>query len=468
MPASGEVAKTISQIEGFEVSFVDDNGNVVDDAEIASYRYQRAAKKTWTLAQWRETRIEEEYPDLWLVAWRPDGKEAHGRTLLETLRHSHHEAEGDGLDDESDAPAADENGLKRKAASAEDAGGDLADIERTLWAAADKLRGSMDAAEYKHVVLGLIFLKYVSDAYSEVRAQLEDEIDEGADPDDIDEYRWRNVAWVPPPAQWRTLTAQARQPTIGSIVDKAMDELEALNPALRGVLPKDYARPALDQQRLGQLIDLLGDRDTPCVAGWAVTASAYLASDFDEVIGVTGFEQSLRNAIDCPALGDGGQVESRSVFELENSPILRCQLDRADRPTQFCQVILERRRRLLTASGRTEAPGVDEGPHCWVERAVALLAHPPGKPQNGPGFLREDLRLAGRKPVETRDLRVRPIGRHRAVDRIQPLFDQSPNRLAVTGVRDRAHAIVGAHRRSLQHDFFGSLTTADREAAEDG
>ncbi|MCY3586507.1 MAG: class I SAM-dependent DNA methyltransferase [Acidimicrobiaceae bacterium] len=259
MPASGEVAKTISQIEGFEVSFVDDNGNVVDDAEIASYRYQRAAKKTWTLAQWRETRIEEEYPDLWLVAWRPDGKEAHGRTLLETLRHSHHEAEGDGLDDESDAPAADENGLKRKAASAEDAGGDLADIERTLWAAADKLRGSMDAAEYKHVVLGLIFLKYVSDAYSEVRAQLEDEIDEGADPDDIDEYRWRNVAWVPPPAQWRTLTAQARQPTIGSIVDKAMDELEALNPALRGVLPKDYARPALDQQRLGQLIDLLGN-----------------------------------------------------------------------------------------------------------------------------------------------------------------------------------------------------------------
>ena len=141
----------------------------------------------------------------------------------------------------------------------DETGGDLADIERTLWAAADKMRGSMDAAEYKHVVLGLIFLKYVSDAFSEVRAQLEDEIDEGADPDDIDEYRWRNVAWVPPPAQWDTLVAQARQPTIGSIVDKAMDELEALNPALRGVLPKDYARPALDQERLGQLIDMLGN-----------------------------------------------------------------------------------------------------------------------------------------------------------------------------------------------------------------
>ncbi len=139
------------------------------------------------------------------------------------------------------------------------AGGDLADIQRTLWAAADKLRGSMDAAEYKHVVLGLIFLKYVSDAFGELREQLEAEIDEGADPDDVDEYRWRNVFWVPAPARWDVLAAQARQPHIGSIIDRAMDELEAMNPALDGVLPKDYARPALDQERLGQLIDLLGN-----------------------------------------------------------------------------------------------------------------------------------------------------------------------------------------------------------------
>ena len=271
MPVSGEVAKTISKIEGFEVSFVDDDGNIVDDADVASYRFQRAAKHTWTLAQWRESRIEAEYPEQWIVAWRPDGTEAHGRTLLETLRRSYDEAEWGGTDDESSVPAEVDDVAAPAATKSGDVGrhsgigdtegngGDLADIERTLWAAADKLRGSMDAAEYKHVVLGLIFLKYVSDAYSEMRAQLEDEIDEGADPDDIDEYRWRNVAWVPPPAQWDTLVAQARQPTIGSIVDKAMDELEALNPALRGVLPKDYARPALDQQRLGQLIDLLGN-----------------------------------------------------------------------------------------------------------------------------------------------------------------------------------------------------------------
>ncbi len=259
MPASGDVAKTVSKIEGFEVSFVDDDGNVVEDADIASYPYRRAAKNTWTLAKWRKTRIEREYPELWLVAWSHDGEEAHGRTLLETLRLAHHDAERRDSDVESDAPAADANELQRRIGGTEGSGADLAEIERTLWAAADKLRGSMDAAEYKHVVLGLIFLKYVSDAFSETREQLEAEIDEGADPDDEDEYRWRNVFWVPPPARWDALAAQARQSHIGSIIDWAMEELEALNPALKDVLPKEYGRPALDQQRLGQLIDLLSN-----------------------------------------------------------------------------------------------------------------------------------------------------------------------------------------------------------------
>ena len=271
MPASGEVARVISRIEGFEVSFVDDDGNIVGGVSVASYRFQRAAKNTWTLAQWREMRIDAEYPDLWLVAWRPDGEEAHGRTLLETLRRLYEETEGDEFNDESDvldvvddvaSPSpvtSGDNGRRSAAGRTAATGGDLAGMERTLWAAADKLRGSMDAAEYKHVVLGLIFLKYVSDAFLEVRAQLEDEIEEGADPDDEDEYRWRSVFWVPPPARWDVLAAQARQSHIGSIIDWAMDELEALNPALKDVLPKSYARPALDQQRLGQLIDLLGN-----------------------------------------------------------------------------------------------------------------------------------------------------------------------------------------------------------------
>jgi len=130
-------------------------------------------------------------------------------------------------------------------------------FEKELWAAADTLRGSMDAAEYKHVVLGLIFLKYISDAFEETHARLETERDQGADPEDPDEYRALNVFWVPPEARWARIQSQARQSTIGQVVDEAMSAIERDNPALKGVLPKDYARPALDKQRLGQLIDLI-------------------------------------------------------------------------------------------------------------------------------------------------------------------------------------------------------------------
>jgi len=139
--------------------------------------------------------------------------------------------------------------------------------EAKLWEMADALRGSMDAAEYKHVVLGLIFLKYISDAFEEHRAKLEAERSQGADPEDPDEYRAVNVFWVPQEARWSHLKANARQSNIGQLVDDAMASIERDNPALKGVLPKDYARPALDKQRLGQLIDLitniqLGDEDS--------------------------------------------------------------------------------------------------------------------------------------------------------------------------------------------------------------
>ena len=138
--------------------------------------------------------------------------------------------------------------------------------EAELWQMADTLRGSMDAAEYKHVVLGLIFLKYISDAFEERHARLESEKKQGADPEDPDEYRAENIFWVPPEARWTHLKAQAKQPTIGQLIDDAMSGIERDNPALNNVLPKDYARPALDKQRLGQLIDLisnikLGDED---------------------------------------------------------------------------------------------------------------------------------------------------------------------------------------------------------------
>jgi len=131
-------------------------------------------------------------------------------------------------------------------------------FEQTLWAAADKLRGHMDASEYKHVVLGLIFLKYISDAFEQRHSRLQAEVGEGADPGDPDEYRARNVFWVPPEARWDHLLASAKDPAIGATLDTAMEAIERENPSLRGVLPKDYARPALDKQRLGELIDLIG------------------------------------------------------------------------------------------------------------------------------------------------------------------------------------------------------------------
>ena len=131
--------------------------------------------------------------------------------------------------------------------------------EAELWQMADTLRGSMDAAEYKHVVLGLIFLKYISDAFEERHARLEGERSQGADPEDPDEYRAENIFWVPPEARWMHLKAQAKQPTIGQLVDDAMAGIERDNPSLKDVLPKDYARPALDKQRLGQIIDLISN-----------------------------------------------------------------------------------------------------------------------------------------------------------------------------------------------------------------
>jgi type I restriction enzyme M protein len=145
-------------------------------------------------------------------------------------------------------------------------------LEPTLWAAADKLRGNMDAAEYKHVALGLIFLKYISDAFEEFRARLTQDIenpkselyvskpdDRLATLEDRDEYVAANVFWVPKEARWQHLLANAKQPKIGKTLDDAMIAIERDNPSLKGVLPKDYARPALDKQRLGEVIDLIGN-----------------------------------------------------------------------------------------------------------------------------------------------------------------------------------------------------------------
>ena len=152
-------------------------------------------------------------------------------------------------------------------------------FETTLWATADKLRGHMDPSEYKHVVLGLIFLKYISDAFEERHNELtlyvqdpnsEYYVKEPADyymiVEDRDAYTSENIFWVPQEARWQTLKSAAKMPDIGRRVDDAMHLIEKENPTLKGVLPKDYARPTLSKEKLGELIDLisligLGDRE---------------------------------------------------------------------------------------------------------------------------------------------------------------------------------------------------------------
>jgi type I restriction enzyme M protein len=167
--------------------------------------------------------------------------------------------------------------LKKKSPQKNGNGANLG-FEEKLWQAADKMRGHMDPGEYKHVVLGLIFLKYISDAFEERHRSLEKTAADPFSPmyvkepsarygvlEDRDEYVSEHIFWVPKPARWSRLRESAKRPAIGKLIDDAMVAIEKENPVLKGVLPKDYARPSLDKQRLGELIDLvsgigLGDK----------------------------------------------------------------------------------------------------------------------------------------------------------------------------------------------------------------
>jgi type I restriction enzyme M protein len=133
-------------------------------------------------------------------------------------------------------------------------GGNLG-FEAELFKAADKLRGNMEPSDYKHVALGLIFLKHISDSFEAKRAELVADYPDGAE--DPDEYSAENVFWVPKEARWSHLQANAKQTSIGKLIDEAMIAIEKRNETLKGVLPKDYARPALNAVMLGELIDLI-------------------------------------------------------------------------------------------------------------------------------------------------------------------------------------------------------------------
>ena len=136
------------------------------------------------------------------------------------------------------------------------------ELEKQLWKAADKLRKNIDAAEYKHVVLGLIFLKYISVSFEELYKRLQIEVDQGADPEDREEYKAENVFFVPVDARWSFLVSKAKDPKIGKYIDDAMDAIEKDNTSLKGILPKVFARQNLDPTSLGELIDLFGNSMT--------------------------------------------------------------------------------------------------------------------------------------------------------------------------------------------------------------
>ncbi len=147
---------------------------------------------------------------------------------------------------------------KRKRTSVTKANGAALGIENELWQAADKLRGHLDAAEYKSVVLGLIFLKYVSDVFEQLRDKI---VKEGIDdPEDRDVYLAERTFWVPKDARWRILQDHAKQATIGNLIDKAMEAIEKDNRSLRGMLPGNYGRATLDKRRLGDLVDLISNK----------------------------------------------------------------------------------------------------------------------------------------------------------------------------------------------------------------
>jgi type I restriction enzyme M protein len=195
----------------------------------------------------------------------------------------------------------------KKSAGAESLG-----FEDILWKAADKLRGSMDASEYKHVVLGLIFLKYVEDAFEERRDLLRRELEAdgitGTAAEELlesrDEYTAEGVFWVPPEARWQHIKERAKQPEIGKLIDNAMDLIEVDNPSLRGVLPKTYARPNLDVRRLGELVDL--------VSGIGLVSAEQRDRD---ILGQV-YEYFLARFASTEGKGGGEFYTPRSVVEL--------------------------------------------------------------------------------------------------------------------------------------------------------
>ncbi|MFY0530069.1 N-6 DNA methylase [Archangium gephyra] len=298
-------------------------------------------------------------------------------------------------------------------AKAQKNGGDLG-FEATLWQAADKLRNNMDAAEYKHVVLGLIFLKYISDAFEERRAQLLAEVDQGADPEHPDEYRAENIFWVPREARWDHIQGQAKQPSIGKLIDDAMVAIERDNPSLKGVLPKEYARPGLDKQRLGELIDLigtigLGDRENRSkdILG---RVYEYFLSEFASAEGKKGGQfytprsvvkllvemlAPYRGRVYDPCCGSGGMfIQSEKFVEAHGGKLGDISIfGQESNPTTWKLAKMNLAIRGIDANLGTENADSFHRDHHKDLKADYILANPPFNDSDwGGDRLREDVR----------------------------------------------------------------------------
>ena len=285
-------------------------------------------------------------------------------------------------------------------------------FEEKLWQAADKLRGNVDPAEYKHVVLGLIFLKYISDAFEEKYKELTAQKSEGADPEDPDEYLADNIFWVPKETRWSNIKKAAKDPSIGLIIDKAMEAIEKENHTLAGVLPKDYARESLDKRRLGELIDListigLGDKESQSkdILG---RVYEYFLGKFADAEGKSGGEfytpkcivqllvemiEPYRGRIFDPCCGSGGMFVQSEKF-IEEHGGKRTDVSIFGQESNFTTVKLAK---MNMAIRRIDA-NIEYGDSFHEDkfkdlRADFILANPPFNDSDwGGNSLRDDLR----------------------------------------------------------------------------
>jgi type I restriction enzyme M protein len=205
------------------------------------------------------------------------------------------------------------------------------EIKNTLWKTADKLRNNMDASEYKHIVLGLIFLKYISDKFLLREKKIKEE---GGEIEDIDEYKSENVFWIPYESRWETILNKTKNPRIGEIVDKAMIQIEKENPDLNGVLPKNYSRPELNKTLLGELIEMINDIDTNNGGDFLGEIYEYFLGEFALSEGKKGGEfftptcivdllveiiKPNNGRVYDPCCGSGGMFVHSEKFVLKNS-----------------------------------------------------------------------------------------------------------------------------------------------------